>query len=103
MGRQLRYNTPLSGDSDVQAVAFARNRNDHHWASVTFFDESSGSWGWRPASQLPEHPRYPDQKLKRLYEAQLQNRPGARGVRAPRAEDPQPGSSVMPRSRRAFS
>lgn len=68
-------NARLSGDSDVQAVSFVRNRNDHHWASVTFFDESHEKWVWRPASQMPEHPKYPDEKLKRLYKAQLENRP----------------------------
>src|SRR5262249_43798175 len=42
----------LKGDQDVEALRHARNRSHHNWASIVFQNDT-GTWLWRPASQLP--------------------------------------------------
>jgi hypothetical protein len=64
----------LSGNVDVQAVVFARHRTHHHLASIAYFDERSGAWVWRPASQLPvpEDARHSDETRKPSYVNRLE-------------------------------
>jgi hypothetical protein len=65
----------LGENKDAMAVTFARNRSDHHLASMTYFDEDIGTQFWRPETQLPDPPNYPSKETKELYRQRLANKP----------------------------
>jgi hypothetical protein len=67
--------TTLAGNVDAQAVIFARNVSQHHLPSLTHFDEARGTHVWRPETQLPSDPSYPDAKRKPFYGVHLAGRP----------------------------
>jgi len=67
----------LTADADLKGVKFARNRADHQWASVTYFDAPGAQSVWRAASQLPSpsNPNHANPRLERCYRSQLEGRP----------------------------
>jgi hypothetical protein len=65
----------LPRDRDFKGVKFARNRADHQWASVTYFDRRQARSVWRAATQLPSSPRHPDAGLERCYQDRLEAKP----------------------------
>jgi hypothetical protein len=65
----------LGENKDAVAVTFARNRSDHHLASMTYFDEDEGTQVWRPETQLPDPPKHPNKESKALYKGRLAARP----------------------------
>lgn len=67
----------VSGNEDIDAVIFARNRSHHHWGSITYPDEDQRVYLWRPASQLPvpPNPRHRDEKREEKYLTRLAGKP----------------------------
>ena len=67
----------VSGNEDIDAVIFARNRSHHHGGSITYPDEGERVYRWRPASQLPVPPdrRHQDAKREKKYVARLAGKP----------------------------
>jgi hypothetical protein len=67
----------VSGNADIDAMIFARNRSHHQVGSITYADEDQRVYRWRPASQLPV-PRkslHQDPKRRKEYVARLAGKP----------------------------
>jgi hypothetical protein len=76
MGRGQELSKIVAADPVVQALAFARARAHHHWASIVTQGESPRRWVWNSADVLPPAPdRYADQDGEALYRQLLQGRP----------------------------
>lgn len=67
----------VSGNEDIDALIFARNRSHHHAGSLTYPDEGQRVYLWRPASQLPvpSNPQHRDKKREKKYVARLAGNP----------------------------
>ena len=50
------HSLDVSGNEDIDALIFARNRSHHHAGSLSYPDEGDRVYRWRPASQLPVPP-----------------------------------------------
>jgi len=67
----------VSGNEDIDALIFARNRSHHQWGSITYPDEAQHVYLWRPGSQLPvpPDPRHRNEKREKQYVSRLAGNP----------------------------